>query len=69
VTTSRSSAAHSGAPSEPYVPPSPDYDGPLDPIQQALVRALVRILLPELKAELAAEAAARAKKSPDEESR
>jgi hypothetical protein len=49
------------------VPPAADYDGPLDPIQQALVRALVRILLPKLRAELAAEAAARATLPPDGE--
>jgi hypothetical protein len=52
----------------PYEPPPADYDGPLDPIQQALVRMFVRIIVRELDEE-EAQAAAPARAEGDHDGR
>jgi hypothetical protein len=34
-----------------YVPPEPDSDEPLDPIEQAIVRLMVRLVVKEIREE------------------
>jgi hypothetical protein len=45
-----------GTPLPPYVPPADDDDGPLDPIEQALVRCLAQAILRQMAEEAVARA-------------